>query len=355
MSDYEFSSDSDFQFSECSVCFEQGSMFDFPDAGTLTACEHDARVCNDCHRDFIRTSRALAIDETSGDVQIACMTRGCSKGYHVSAINRCVVDNAARAEIYNRLSTVCFERASNAVYCTRPQCGVPIMIDHDNEPFCTLLVCTRCANHMCVACKRDAHDGVSCADYDSRSSSNSNNDNWTSEKLVNSISRCCPRCSSRIFREGGCPHMTCSRCSYEFCFGCLGARTYAFGKHHGCDRIAAQFENDAAHLLATMRKAEVRERRQAQILVARSQGAAVAAHRATLRADAMDEDTSEFDAFATFANVTEAPVGLFASMVDIVVRMMWFIVSHSHRQSTTSTQPTRSAIQSSIPVSSSWN
>lgn len=342
----------EYQF-ECSVCFEQGSMFDFPDAGTATTCEHDARVCNDCHRDFIRTSRALAIDETSGDVQIACMTRGCTKGYCASAINHFVRDDVTRAEIFDRLSTVCFERASNAVYCTRPQCGVPIMFERDDEPFCTLLVCTRCANRMCVACKRDTHDGVSCADYDSRNNnSNHSGAGWTSESLVHAISRCCPRCSSRIFREGGCPHMTCSRCSYEFCFGCLGARNYALGKHVGCDRIAAQFENDAAHLLATMRKAEMRERRQKQILAARERGAAVAAHRAMLRADAADDDTSEFDAFATFTNVTEPQVGLFATMLDTLVRLMWFFISSSNVNRQQSTTRSTSTIQSSISVSS---
>mmetsp|Transcript_46178 Transcript_46178/g.33956 ORF Transcript_46178/g.33956 Transcript_46178/m.33956 type:complete len:87 (+) Transcript_46178:231-491(+) len=31
----------------------------------------------------------------------------------------------------------------------------------------------------------------------------------------------CPRCDVVIYKNGGCPHMTC-KCKYEFCWYCLG-------------------------------------------------------------------------------------------------------------------------------------
>lgn len=32
----------------------------------------------------------------------------------------------------------------------------------------------------------------------------------------------CPRCGMIIFKDGGCNHMNCNKCKYEFCWICLG-------------------------------------------------------------------------------------------------------------------------------------
>ena len=41
----------------------------------------------------------------------------------------------------------------------------------------------------------------------------------------------CPKCSVYIEKNGGCRHMTCTRCVHEFCWYCLAP--YVKGKHSG--------------------------------------------------------------------------------------------------------------------------
>lgn len=297
---------------ECSVCCETDSFsfFNLPEvplAGSATTCAHDADVCNACHGDYLRSVSRFVTDEASGDVAIPCMARGCTRGvYRVAGLNALLCDDSeTHATLLDRMATMRFERMSNARYCTRPACSAPLTFELDDDE-CTSVVCARCANAMCVACQSDAHDGVSCAEYAARAAAG-----WTSEKLINAISRCCPRCNFRINRDGGCPHMTCSRCSHEFCFGCLGERGGGWdrtrGDHTNCTAIAMAFEAEGARLLEEMYSAELAERHRALIAAARANGAAVAAHRAQVRADADDDDTSAFDPFAAFSELTEEP------------------------------------------------
>lgn len=49
---------------------------------------------------------------------------------------------------------------------------------------------------------------------------------------LNAHTKPCPRCNRPIEKNGGCDHMTCSRCGYEFCWICLESRRSHMG--HTC-------------------------------------------------------------------------------------------------------------------------
>jgi hypothetical protein len=45
-------------------------------------------------------------------------------------------------------------------------------------------------------------------------------DDEQAEAVISATTTPCPKCKVPIEKEGGCDHMTCAQCSYEFCFQC---------------------------------------------------------------------------------------------------------------------------------------
>ncbi|XP_065891990.1 E3 ubiquitin-protein ligase parkin-like [Dysidea avara] len=41
------------------------------------------------------------------------------------------------------------------------------------------------------------------------------------KQCINDITKNCPRCKSAIEKNGGCNHVTCLICKFEFCWPCL--------------------------------------------------------------------------------------------------------------------------------------
>jgi len=50
--------------------------------------------------------------------------------------------------------------------------------------------------------------------------SNRDFENERAEAFISKTFTSCPRCKVFIDKAGGCDHITCSQCSYEFCYGC---------------------------------------------------------------------------------------------------------------------------------------
>ncbi|CAF1285017.1 unnamed protein product [Adineta steineri] len=93
------------------------------------------------------------------------------------------------------------------------------------------VLCNECQFEWCFYCHSPWHEKMSCKQYQQ------------GEKMLRSWAQQidqnqhnaqkCPRCKVYISRNGGCPHMICSKCQCDFCYNCgrrrLGLKF--FGSH----------------------------------------------------------------------------------------------------------------------------
>lgn len=76
-------------------------------------------------------------------------------------------------------------------------------------------------NHeFCYTCQRENHLPCPCSIVDlwiQKCKDDSETANW-----IQANTQACPKCDSLIEKSGGCNHMTCKKCLYQFCWICLG-------------------------------------------------------------------------------------------------------------------------------------
>jgi len=79
--------------------------------------------------------------------------------------------------------------------------------------------CPTCMTRFCLGCGDMRHTPASCKMMDfwtDKNHSDSESANWILAKTKK-----CPKCCTRIDKNGGCNHMTCSQCKHHFCWMCM--------------------------------------------------------------------------------------------------------------------------------------
>jgi len=77
-----------------------------------------------------------------------------------------------------------------------------------------------CQYALCFNCKEAWHADVTCAQYqkwkEENAHANDRYDEWRKKNTKN-----CPQCKTPIEKNGGCNHMKCINCKYEYCWLCF--------------------------------------------------------------------------------------------------------------------------------------
>ena len=81
------------------------------------------------------------------------------------------------------------------------------------------ITCSNCTHEWCFRCHAPWHRDATCKQFQK---GNKQFRQWTKGQNARGIANCqkCPTCLVYIQRSSGCNHMTCNRCSTEFCYYC---------------------------------------------------------------------------------------------------------------------------------------
>jgi len=193
---------------ECSVCFEINKLF------RLDCCGN-TRVCSDCLVSLISTA------VSQGQEPKCPNNRFCKRKLTFANVQQLLQSNPTVFETYDTLITSrLLNKMEDFVWCSKCSSGAII----SRNSMCMDTQCPDCDYSYCSACKRPIHPGKTCEQKWVESIGA--NEEWLqtqfSKWLRQTSSKTCPQCSTAIEKNGGCSHMTCKTCNYQFCWICSG-------------------------------------------------------------------------------------------------------------------------------------
>ncbi|KAF2424513.1 hypothetical protein EJ08DRAFT_700726 [Tothia fuscella] len=122
---------------------------------------------------------------------------------------------------YDALATLAaLSELSEFYRCVGPECkSGQLHFEGDNTP---VVRCDTCGHKAYFTHKVSWHEGESCTQYEQRVKSGPTSaEEQASIDEIARVAKRCPLCKSPIEKAGGCDHMKCIQCKYEFCFSCL--------------------------------------------------------------------------------------------------------------------------------------
>ena len=190
----------------CSVCYSDLE----PHLSPVLPCS--CTSCSDCLTQWILTQTQELHFQTNE--KVLCMNENCRKLFGLQDVllqltpEQQTMVNAALFDVYLR-------KTSDIRMCPNNECNYAGMIN-------TTSACKD--NLECAKCGVQWKEKIHYSTMDKAKEFIVNNSSKRSEALCElweeMFARRCPRCDVSIQKSGGCDHMTCKKCQYEFCWVC---------------------------------------------------------------------------------------------------------------------------------------
>ncbi|KAF1972361.1 hypothetical protein BU23DRAFT_387472, partial [Bimuria novae-zelandiae CBS 107.79] len=198
---------------ECMAC---GHIQRLQDCTTLAKCSHGPVLCAQCFTAWI----AAQVEESKE--KIRCPEAGCK-----TTLEHAEIKQYASPATFNQYDTYTtlsvLARDPKFRWCLEPNCASGQIHEGGLEE--NIFTCIVCGFHVCVFHERKWHEGETCDDFDRRVEQEEEQrmQEAASAKVISMLTKTCPGegCGWNIEKNGGCDHMTCTRCRYEFCWLCL--------------------------------------------------------------------------------------------------------------------------------------
>jgi hypothetical protein len=193
----------------CVACVEHLEPEKFLDQITKR-CNHSVNTCKTCVCKWIDERLT-----NQGYDKISCPD--CSLILQYSDVQQCTTkkqfDRYDRLVLLNTLA-----KDPDFRWCFSSTCSSGQI--HSTQSEGDMMICYACQYRQCTKHNSEWHHGETCAEYDTRRH-RARSDEVAATKKVEEISKKCPSCKVPIEKNDGCDHMTCTRCSFQFCWVCL--------------------------------------------------------------------------------------------------------------------------------------
>ncbi|KAJ2518865.1 hypothetical protein H4217_003043 [Coemansia sp. RSA 1939] len=219
----------------CTICFCSGADESYLEM----TCGH--RFCSDCYRTYV-TGKVLEGESW----RIHCPAPGCKYLLGIEALRLLLSSDAAALERYEENLTRSFVNdLETFTWCPAPNCEYAVECHVPRTAWETTIpaVQCKCGNPFCFGCKLENHLPAPCAMV-VRWLQKCKDDSETS-KWIKVNTKECVKCKSTIEKNGGCNHMTCRECHYEFCWICMGPWKEHGQQFYNCSRFNEDSSKEA--------------------------------------------------------------------------------------------------------------
>ncbi|OHS98623.1 IBR domain containing protein [Tritrichomonas foetus] len=218
---------------QCSVCFEEVS----PDKLFALPCNH--YFCENCWHDHIM------LNISNGKSMIRCMASDCRSLILPSDVSFICGEEAFK-KFEEKLAAVSVSVSKEVKRCINPKCQLSLSVD--SIGLCGIAKC-KCGTRMCWKCGNESHAPLSCNKMNEWQIAA---ETGSKKQLVISNTKPCGKCGARIEKTGGCNHMKCVNCGFEFCWICGHEWDTHEGEKYACneyknldDIVASNHKEDA--------------------------------------------------------------------------------------------------------------
>ncbi|KAK6909443.1 hypothetical protein I203_103461 [Kwoniella mangroviensis CBS 8507] len=229
---------------ECPICCME---YDYSSTYSM-GCDH--RFCKDCWKEYLSGK----IKGEGESAKIQCMESGCKRIVREEIIDDLVTHDISKR--YHNLLNAAFVADSPTLrWCPHPNCEYIIECSQAPTRMLNQLVPTvqcKCGHDLCFGCGYSAsHRPVLCRIvklWEKKCADDSETANW-----LQANTKECSKCQSTIEKNGGCNHMTCKKCKWEFCWVCMGPWSEHGTSWYQCNRFDEKSGIDARDTQAKSR------------------------------------------------------------------------------------------------------
>ncbi|KTW27686.1 hypothetical protein T552_02126 [Pneumocystis carinii B80] len=209
----------------CEICCEDEKNLQ------TYALECGHRYCIHCYEHYL----VQKIKEEGESCRIYCPGEKCNYIVTERSVELLVPPEISRRYIA-LLDRTYVNNNEHLRYCPAPNCEYTIKCRVEQRQLTSIVptVVCLCGQRFCFGCGLSDHQPCICIlvkMWLKKCEDDSETANWISANTKE-----CPKCNATIEKNGGCNHMICKKCKYEFCWVCTGPWSEHGTNWYNCNR-----------------------------------------------------------------------------------------------------------------------